>query len=165
MIAISRLFAAGVGTLALLGAGSAPALANDGGSLIQFDSMMGVTADQTKVANDRGINGGGLPWVISEGTGEVGRDGSIEVRVRGLVIPSLGNINPVKTFGVTVSCLTHGGVVNVTTGQFPASRSGDSDIEAQVQLPMDCQSPEVFMVSPNGAWFAKANSGDQEGDR
>ena len=165
MIAIRRLFAAGAGTLALLGAGSAPALANDGGSLIQFDSMTGVAVGQTGVANDRGITGGGLPWVLREGTGEVSRGGSVEVRVRGLVIPKLGNTNPVKTFGVTVSCLTQGGIVNVTTGQFPASASGDSDIEAQVQLPMDCQSPEVFVVSPKGAWFAMANTSDQEDER
>lgn len=157
MVGIRKLLAAGTGAVALVGAGSATAFAGDGGSLIQFESMTGVAAGQTGVVNVRGIKGGGLPWVVGEAEGEVSSDGSVHVSVRGLVIPRLGNINPVKTFGATVSCLTPGGIVNVSTPQFPASRTGDSEIEATVSLPQDCGSPQVFVVAPSGAWFAVAN--------
>lgn len=154
-----RLLIATFAALSVVGAGSAAGLAHESGSLTEFDSMTAITGAAVGTVNDRGILGGGLPWVIGEGRGEVGRDGSVEVRVEGLVIPVLGNINPVATFGATVSCLTPHGVVNVSTAQFPASRTGNAEIEGMVDLPHPCLAPIVFVVAPNGKWFAMSNPG------
>jgi len=149
--------------LSLAGVGSTAALAHDsGGTLLEFDSMTPVTGAAVGTVNDRGIKGGGLAWVISEGRGEVGRDGSVEVRVTGLVIPSKGDINPVATFGATLSCNTPAGVVNVSTGQFPASTAGDARIEDTVSLPRPCKDPILFVVGPTGQWFAMSNPEDDD---
>jgi len=44
--------------------------------------------------------------------------------------------------------------VNVETGPFPATPTGDSEIDANVKLPSPCIAPIVFVTSPTGAWFA-----------
>lgn len=143
----------------LLAAGTVPAGAHDGGgSLVEFDSMTAITGAAVSVSNDRRIVGGRLPWVITSGTGSVDRQGEVEVQVRGLVIPSLGNINPSPTFAVTLSCLNpDGGIFNVTSSQFKATPSGDADIETMIALPHPCKSPEVFVVGTAGQWFAMSN--------
>ena len=135
--------------------------------LIEFDSMTPVTGAAVGAVNDRGITGGGLPWVISTGTGSVDRQGHVSVSVTGLVLPAVGNTTgPIKQFSAAVSCLTPDGVENVTTGLFPTTSSGDSTIVATVALPHPCKSPEVFVgtTRANGQfiWFAQSNpeSGD-----
>ena len=164
MRVFGRLLIATFAALSVVGAGSAAGLAHDSGSLTEFDSMTPVTGAAVGTVNDRGIKGGGLPWVIADGQGEVGRDGSVEVRVEGLVIPvpPFNGTNPVKTFGATVSCLTPHGVVNVRTAQFPASTTGNAEIEGMVDLPHPCMHPIVFVVSPAGAWFAMSNPGGDD---
>ena len=141
------------------------ALAGD--KVIEFDSMAGVVRPFTGSANPiRGVNGGGLPWVIRKGKGEVKADGRIEVKVRGLVLaddpavpPARRLVNPIPNFRAVVSCLTVdaaglAATVNVTTGDFPATTAGDSEIEAALELPSPCIAPIVFVTSPGGAWFA-----------
>src|SRR5262249_40968097 len=45
--------------------------------------------------------------------------------------------------------------VNVTTAGFPASASGDSDIDAQLALPSPCVAPVVFILAGSeDKWFA-----------
>lgn len=155
-----RFLVSAVAALSLLAAGSLSAAANEGGgNLLKFDSMTGVNGAALGVPNDRGIIGGGLPWVLKSGRGTVDRHGEVEVRVRGLVIPTppFNGTNPVPFFKAIVSCLTPGGVVNVSTGNFPASATGNSRIEAKVNLPVTCNQPEVFVTAPNGAWFSESN--------
>ena len=43
--------------------------------------------------------------------------------------------------------------MNVTTGDFPSTMGGDSEIEAALELPSPCIAPIVFVTSPGGAWF------------
>jgi len=45
-------------------------------------------------------------------------------------------------------------VVNISTDNFPATSTGDSDIEATVEVPSPCFAPIVFVTSPTGRWFA-----------
>ena len=156
-----RLLVAGVGALSLLSAGAVSAGAHEGGgSLIEFESMTPVTGAAVGTVNDRGIKGGGLPWAITSGEGEVDRSGNVEVEVQGLVIPvaPFNGTNPVKFFKATVSCITPGGVVNVSTGNFPADAAGNSEIEDHVTLPSVCNDPIVFVAAPSGAWFAMSNA-------
>jgi hypothetical protein len=161
-----RVLVAVFGAISLVGAGSLSVAAHDRGTLVEFDSMSPVTGAAVGTVNDRGIKGGGLPWVIKSGRGEVDRQGEVEVRVRGLIItvPPVNGVNPVPFFRATVSCLTNEGVVNVSTGLVAASSAGNSTIEAKVTLPHPCRSPEVFVVSPGGAWFAQSRSDRDDED-
>src|SRR5262245_33359507 len=87
-----------VGTVCLLAASGVPSLADEGGNLTDFSSMAPVTGTAVGTVNDRGIKGGGLPWAITSGTGTVSQKGKVDVTVTGLVIPVLGNKNPVASF-------------------------------------------------------------------
>lgn len=141
------------------------ALAGD--KILEFDGMAGVVRPYTGTANPiRGVNGGGLPWVIRSGKGEVKADGRIEVKVRGLVLaddpavpPERRLVNPIANFRALVSCLSTDAngspvTVNVATGDFPATTAGNAEIEAAIELPDPCIAPVVFVTSPGGAWFA-----------
>jgi hypothetical protein len=155
-----------VSAFGLVAAGSASALAHDDHTILQFSSMTPVTgAALGPAVNDRGLIGGGKAWAIASGSGTVSRGGDVMVSVTGLVIPELGNINPVAKFKVIVSCITqHHVIVNVSTGLFDATAAGDSTITDSVALPRPCVHPLVFVTSPGGAWFAESNPSEDEGD-
>ena len=164
-----RLLVAAVGALGLVGAGTLSVAAHEGRTLVEFDSMTPVTGSAVGAVNDRGIKGGGLPWMISSGRGEVDREGHLSVTVKGLIIvvPPVNGINPVANFSATVSCLTPHGIKNVTTGLFPASVTGDATINTKVALPRRCKDPEVFVGTTNAktgvfAWFAESNAEDRD---
>jgi len=141
--------------------------------VLRFDTMTPVTGPFQGTANPiRGVAGGGLPWVLKSGTGELRRDGRLEVRVRGLVLandPSvpanLRGINPFPDYRALVSCQTIGTgntatVTNVSTGDFKANSKGDSTIRTRISLPKPCFAPIVFVTGPTGtnAWFAVTGS-------
>ena len=116
----------------------------------------------------RGIDGGGLPWVIGAGDGKLKPHGDVDVAVRGLVIDpndpaaiaaGVAGTNPVAAFKVIVSCLSKdaGGSaisVNVSTQTFPADTAGNAHISDTVALPSPCIAPIIFVTSPGGNWFA-----------
>jgi hypothetical protein len=155
-------------SLCLLLAMSAVASAGSGSGgsrsdkILEFDTMVGVSVPFTGATNPiRGVNGGGVPWVIGEGSGELRVDGRLEIRVRGLIIPTRNPPgNPQANFRAIVSCLTTDAVgnavtTNVVTEQFPATPDGNADIETEVMLPTPCIAPIVFVTSGAGtAWFA-----------
>jgi len=139
--------------------------------ILEFDTMVGVPKAFTAGANPiRGINGGGLPWVIGAAQGELKQSGKLEISVTGLVLdpndPDViaagrANMNPSASFRAIVSCLAgDGSTVNVRTDPFPATTGlasaggGTAKIEAQLSLPKPCIAPIVFVTSPAGAWFA-----------
>ena len=137
-----------------------PALGRAEDKVLEFDTMAAVVRPFTGAQNPiRGVNGGGVPWQIARGEGELRADGRLKVEVRGLVIVSTG-VNPVATFRATVSCMSVGEsgqavTVNRTTDPFPATAQGDANIEATVDLPTPCFAPIVFVVNGGtGAWFA-----------
>lgn len=106
----------------------------------------------------RGLNGAPGPWSVERAAGVVRSDGTISVRVRGLIIPALG-INPVPSFRAVVSCRSidssgNASIVNASTEVFPATPSGDADIRAQVNLPSPCVAPVVFVTSSGLTWLA-----------
>jgi hypothetical protein len=138
---------------------------------LKFDTMAPVTGPYVGTANPiRTVPGGGFPWMIRAGTGSLKSDGHLLVHVRGLVLAdqlpvpvALQGTNPIPHFRAIVSCqsISAGGaaiVSNVSTGQFPASAAGNSDINATVSLPRPCIAPIVFVTSPGGAWFAATGS-------
>ncbi len=164
MTGLRRLLVATVGAASLVAFGTSSAAADEGGTLISFESMTPVTGAAVGTFNDRGIKGGGLPWAITSGSGTVDRDGNVHVTVTGLVIPGppLNGVNPASSFGVTVSCITKEGVVNLRTATAPATPAGNSTINGTVALPHPCQHPIVFVTSAGGSWFAMSNRNEEE---
>ncbi len=173
-----------LGVLAvLLVAASIPALASvplartpsaagssSGETIFQFQSMVGVSG--AFLGNSmplRGVNGGGLPWVIAKGEASLDGSGELQVEVQGLVLDpanptaqSLGiaGTNPAPFFFATVSCLsTTGAVVNTDTATVSATRTGDAEIQQVLTLPSTCIGPIVlvrgsFTGASVGPWFA-----------
>jgi len=163
-----RFFVAGIGALSLLGAGTIGVPADEGGTVISFQSMTPVIGAAVGTVNDRGLTGGGIPWRISTGAGTVDRDGHVSATVTGLVLAAgmFEGKNPVGTFAAVVSCRTIAQmIVNVQTGGVPADLAGNSTINATVDLPHPCTTPEVFVgglfTTKTGQvvfrWFAVSN--------
>ena len=137
-----------------------------GQKVLEFNTMVGVSGPFVGSANPiRGVNGGGLPWQIAEGKGELASNGKLEAEVRGLVLlngppvpPALRGTNPISSFRAIVSCLTivngSPATTNVATGPFPATTTGDSKIEATVVLPSPCFAPIIFVGPSPTTWFA-----------
>ena len=146
--------------------GAAPAASARDLRILQFDTMVGVPQALTGAASQaplRGINGGGLPWMVGSAMGFLTASGRLKVEVQGLVFaagPNTGS-NTVPSFRALVSCVqSDGSFDNILTAAFPATTGpasaggGDADIEATVTLPQPCIAPIVFVTSPGGAWFA-----------
>jgi len=168
---------AAMGGAALVGAAAVQGVAASAGpgpaTVLKFSTMTPVTGPYVGPASPvRGVAGGGLPWVITAGTGSLKRDGHLLVRVRGLVLarqapvpPALQGTNPFADFRALVSCQSIGAgntatITNISTGDFKADSAGDSTINAQVSLPQPCIAPIVFVTGPTGtdAWFAVTGS-------
>ena len=139
---------------------SAVAAARGGGqSLFEAKAMVGVSGPYLGAANPiRGVAGGGAPWSIDAAQAELTSDGRLEVSVTGLVLTNTG-VNPVASFRAVLSCQTIDGmgnpaVVNLSTGDFPATSTGDAIIEQTLTLPSSCLAPIVFVTNPTGRWFA-----------
>ena len=144
--------------------------AGGGDKILDFDTMVGLPRPFTAGEGNaiRGVDGGGLPWVVAEAVGELETNGDIEVKVEGLVLDpddptviALGRagINPIPFFKAIVSCVSKDGdgdavIVNVETGLFPADMGGNSEIEDNVSLPSPCIAPIIFVTSPGGSWFS-----------
>ena len=136
-----------------------PTNAQSDKDILSFRDMAGVSGPFRGPTNAiRGIGGGGANWLIDEGRGELRRDGRLRIRVRGLVLESTG-ANPAATFKGAVSCQTidangAAAVTNVFTEEFPATPTGDADIDAVVALPTRCFAPIIFVTNAAGRWFA-----------
>jgi hypothetical protein len=139
------------------------AASSSGETVLEFKTMVGVDGPFRGAANAiRGVPGAGAPWRIDDVNGELKTDGNLEIDVEGLVLVSTG-LNPAAAFRAAVSCLTSTdttvATVNLVTEQFPATPTGDSEIEANVSLPSPCVAPIVFVMNPGGtSWFAVTGS-------
>jgi hypothetical protein len=137
--------------------------------ILEFGTMIGVPKPYTGATNAiRGVPGGGLPWVVASAEGELKANGKLEIKVLGLVLdpndPDViasgrAGTNPSPNFKAIVSCQSKGAagnptIVNVSTDLFPATASGNSEIEATISLPKPCIAPIIFVTSPTGSWFA-----------
>jgi hypothetical protein len=104
-----------------------------------------------------GVTPGGVPWVVGSGRVRVDRDGSLDLRVRGLVvpIPPFNGTNPVATVSASLVC---NGMPGTPTATVALSPAGDTRIRATVAVPSPCLAPAV-LVNPggNGAVYIAAN--------
>jgi hypothetical protein len=149
-----------------LGVAFAASAGGNSAKVLKFERMAPVVPPFTGSTNPiRGINGGGVPWSIESGTGFLRADGRLHIDVEGLIIPARGD-NPISAFRGVVNCLTPDAPmsgVNLVTDPFPATMTGDSTIDAMVDLPDTCIAPIVFVTngtgSAPGAWFATTGTG------
>lgn len=157
----------GAGTaLSVLGAGTATAEGR-GGPVLDSKRMAG--NDLTGSAGAiRGVDAGGLPWVVDDARARLKADGELDVRVEGLIIDpdadhAAAGTNPVPQFRAIVSCLSPDGsghvVETVRTETFTASEAGDARIEAELDVPDPCLAPIVLVAGPeeilgSDVWFA-----------
>jgi hypothetical protein len=140
--------------------------AGNSAKVLKFERMAPVVAPFTGTTNPiRGINGGGVPWSIESGVGQLRADGRLHIEVEGLIIPARGD-NPISAFRGVVNCLTPDSPmngINLVTDPFPATMTGDAEIDATVDLPDTCIAPIVFVTngtgSAPGAWFATTGTG------
>ncbi len=144
-------------------------------AVLRFNEFIGVQRPFTGSDNPvRGVNGGGLPWVLHEGGARLHADGTLSVRVRGLVFDpndpivvsrDRDGINTVGNFRAILSCQTGTDpdtFANFSTATFSASiPGGDARVEnaalsplSGVPLPDPCNVPIVFVTSPGLSWFA-----------
>lgn len=142
------------------------AYAQSGTQVIGFGTMYGVDGPFIDSTFIRGVLGDELPWVVGSARGSLTSDGHLRMTVRGIVFandpsvpPELRGINDEAQFRGLVSCLTENGkkigTVNITTVGFPATRSGDSNIDTFVTLPGQCVAPIIFVMSGSeDKWFA-----------
>jgi len=152
-------------------------------TVLSFTSMAGV--DDAFINNTvvRGVQGDELPWDVGTVNGSLTSDGHLQLNVTGIVFaddprvpPELRGINDEDEFRAVVSCLTnhfvvagrgrgHGQVVtaNLFTAGFPATRTGDANIDAMVTLPNPCVAPIVFVIAGSeDKWFAVTGSYSEE---
>ena len=147
-------------------AGSVVTVAAKGPKILKFDTMVGIPAGLTGTQSQvplRGINGGGIPWMLSDASGELRANGHLEISVQGLVLAAGANAgsNPIANFRGLVSCVRSDGTFeNIQTDLFPATTGpasaggGNAEIEADLVLPQPCIAPIIFVTSPTGSWFA-----------
>ncbi len=131
----------------------------EGVPILAFKTMAPVTGPYVGMTNPiRTVPGGGRPWQIQNGSGELMAGGRLKVRTRGLVLVESGT-NPIPMFRAIVSCQSinskgEADVINVSTDAFQADPDGNSEVDTKVELPSPCIAPIVFVTSPGGAWFA-----------
>lgn len=132
--------------------------------VLDFRTMVGVTGPFLGATNPiQGVPGAGAAWTNPRAQGKLKVDGELEIKVRGLVLVSTG-ANPSPTFRGIVSCRSidssttpaTASTVIVTTAPFPATTTGDSEIQETIVLPNPCIAPIVFVGPGAGAtrWFA-----------
>lgn len=155
-----------LGAALLVAAQASLVAADDSQKMLKWETMVGVPAGLTGAQSQaplRGINGGGIAWTLSSGSGELSTDGRLKIRVDGLVLAAGANAgsNPSATFRGLVSCVNADGTfANILTDPFPATTGpasaggGDAKIQATVTLPSPCIAPIVFVTSAGGSWFA-----------
>jgi hypothetical protein len=105
------------------------------------------------ILSDSPIHGavrGGLPWQ-GGGDASLGWNGRFEARIRGLVIPGMGNPGPVTTITISLYCAPDSSATAAfTTDPVPLSPHGDAFVRQHVTAPVRCLAP-VLLVHPNGA--------------
>jgi hypothetical protein len=95
-----------------------------------------------------GVSRGGVPWQ-GTGTASLDRHGRFKVRIRGLVIPGLGNPGPVTSLKFSLFCAPDSSGPVFTTDSTPLSAHGNARLRQHVTVPQRCLAP-VVLAHPNG---------------
>lgn len=152
---ISKRMTAGLlASMALAGAAIALALA--GSATVASAGMKPgatVAVDGTLLPSEpnfpvlHGVSTDKSPWLLKKGTVRLRSNGELQVKIRGLIIPSLGTAGPVTTIQAALYCANET-VAGGTSASFPLSESGDATIETTMTVPLLCLAPAV-LITPN----------------
>jgi hypothetical protein len=101
-----------------------------------------------------GVAPGGAPWVLKRGDVELKSTGKLELRVKGLVIPTApgnGTPGPVTTISASLYCGADSDTAAAdTSAAAPIDSRGNARIEDRsFAVPDTCLAP-VILVHPNG---------------
>ena len=139
-----------------LAVGALGALGRDGGGGGSDESLVSARLAPSVPTDPafHGVTPGAAPWVLKRGEVQLERAGELELRVRGLVIPTApanGTPGPVNTINASLYCGAESETVAAdTTGQVPISRAGDARInDRSFTVPSGCLAP-IVLVHPNG---------------
>ena len=106
----------------------------------------------------RGVNPGAGPWRIADLKAEIGADGSIKVKGRGLLLASGNSIgqNANQQVFATLICEAAAPFVeHSTTSLVALAPNGDFRINDRLQtVPVECPSPVLLIRNAGGVWFA-----------
>jgi hypothetical protein len=92
-----------------------------------------------------GVTSGRAPWKVTEGSASLDDEGSLRVKVEGLVRVALGTPGPVTQVSASLVCGGTGRAVVATTGAVSLSAEGDAKIEAKINLPSSCFGPVLLV--------------------
>ena len=123
----------------------------DGGGADLLASSLAPSLPSPTDPSIHGVAPGGAPWGLSEGSVRLRDDGRVEIRIDGLVLPTVGTgTTPGPVSGVAAS-LFCGADSNTTpaatTAVVPLSSDGDAVIRATITLPSTCLAP-IVLVNP-----------------
>ena len=92
-----------------------------------------------------------LLWALKFGDVQLKSDGHLDLRVKGLVIPSLGTPGPVTAISAALYCGADANMMAAdTTPQVPLSMKGNAHIhDTSFSVPSTCLAP-VILVQPHG---------------
>lgn len=126
--------------------------------LVRFEGGIGVVPVRAGPAANivRGVNPGGVPWVISRLSADVRTDGRISVEGRGLLIGGTDGIatNAGQSVRARLFCGPGAGTP-FDTGLVPLEADGDFRIDDQLTgVPDQCDRPVLLIVGGGGNWFA-----------
>jgi hypothetical protein len=163
ILVLFALLALGMASVAAPPAGTDSQTVGNGNAILEFKTMFPVSGPYVGPTNPiRGVPGGNAPWAITDGRGSLKADGTLDIKVRGLILPDppFNGTNPLPEFRAVVNCQSIDGsgnptIVNVSTANYPASPEGDSNIRETITLPEPCVAPIIFVMHPAaGRWFA-----------
>jgi hypothetical protein len=132
---------------------------NDGAKALFTSALAPSHPDDPAI---HGVAPGAVPWVLDRGKVRIGTDGSIRVKLQGLVIPiahgtfPAGTARPVTVVSASLYCAPDSAAAAATTKSVPISEDGDATIADRVSLPSTCLAP-IVLVHPNdsaGAYIA-----------
>jgi len=107
----------------------------------------------------RGVNPPGQIWVIANLRADVGTDGRIQVRGRGLLLGGGNNIGRNANASVIATLICEAvapfTLRNTAAAGVPLEPNGDFQIDDALNpAPSECPSPVLLIRSTGGTWFA-----------
>jgi len=126
---------------------------DDGNKLENHGSFASSLVGSTPGVTIGGVNSGGAPWTISEGSASLSSDGRLKIEVKRLLIAAgvnvpgnlVGTTGPVQMVAGSLVCGGSGGTVSASTGGVTLSSTGNAEIDSTLVLPATCMAPVVLV--------------------
>jgi hypothetical protein len=123
----------------------------EGASADILDSSLAPSLPSPTDPTIHGVKPGGAPWGLTEGSVRLRDDGRVEIRIDGLVLPTVGTgttPGPVSEIAASLFCGADSNTTTAaTTAAVPLSSDGDAVIRTTVTLPSTCLAP-IVLVNP-----------------